>query len=145
MRLGLCICTSGNIVKRKNQIMKKFLMAAIAVFMMAGSAVAADNIVVVENNVTTVATENIVDKLIALVKEYTKKVNAADTMEALDTAYKGFEQAMAEFAEKNAKEIADFDASLTEEQGKKYEAALEKAVGLFKKAVEKKAMKFLGE
>ena len=120
-------------------------MAAIAVFMMAGSAVAADNIVVVENNVTTVATENIVDKLIALVKEYTKKVNAADTMEALDTAYKGFEQAMAEFAEKNAKEIADFDASLTEEQGKKYEAALEKAVGLFKKAVEKKAMKFLGE
>ena len=142
---GCAFAHPGVLLIEKNQIMKKFLMAAIAVFMMAGSAVAAENIVVVENNVTTAATENVVDKLIALVKEYTKKVNAADTMEALDTAYKGFEQAMAEFAEKNAKEIADFDANLTAEQGKKYEAAVEKAVGLFKKAVEKKAMKFLGE
>ena len=57
--------------------MKKFLMAAIAVFMMAGTTIAAENVVVVNNEVTTTVSENAADKLIALIKSYTNKINAA--------------------------------------------------------------------
>lgn len=120
-------------------------MTAIAVLMMAATATATENIVPVGNRVESTASENVLDKLVALVKDYTKKVEAAETMEQFDAVYKAFEQAMAEFAEKNAAEIAAFDQSLTEEQGAKYKAELDKAVKRFEKAVEKKAMKFLGE
>ena len=48
--------------------MKKFLMAALAVFMMAGTAVATERIAVVENGVVTMASDNIADKMIALVR-----------------------------------------------------------------------------
>ena len=125
--------------------MKKFLMTALAVCMMAGTAVATERVVLTEVNVATTATDNVLDKLVALIKDYTKQVEAAETMETFDTVYKGFEQAMTEFAEKNAEEIAAFDKNLTEEQGKKYKADIEKVVKQFQKAVEKKAMQFLGE
>ena len=125
--------------------MKKFLMAAIAVFMMAGTAVASESIVAVENSVNTVADENVADKMIALIKDYTKKIEAAETMEALDAVYKGFEQAMATFSKDNAAEIAKFDAELTGKMKEKYEAELSKVMKQFESALEKKAMKFLGE
>ncbi|MBO7239278.1 MAG: hypothetical protein J6V23_02210 [Bacteroidaceae bacterium] len=125
--------------------MKKFLMTALAVCMMAGTAVATERVVLTEVNVATTATDNVLDKLVALIKDYTKQVEAAETMETFDTVYKGFEQAMTEFAEKNAEEIAAFDKNITEEQGKRYKANLEKVVKQFQKAVEKKAMQFLGE
>ena len=125
--------------------MKKFLMAAIAVFMMAGTAVASESIVAVENSVNTVADENVADKMIALIKDYTKKIEAAETMEALDAVYKGFEQAMATFSKENAAEIAKFDAELTGKMKEKYEAELSKVMKQFESALEKKAMKFLGE
>ena len=125
--------------------MKKFLMAAIAVFMMAGTAVASESIVAVENSVNTVADENVADKMIALIKDYTKKIEAAETMEALDAVYKEFEQAMATFSKDNAAEIAKFDAELTGKMKEKYEAELSKVMKQFESALEKKAMKFLGE
>ena len=125
--------------------MKKFLMAAIAVFMMAGTAVASESIVAVENSVNTVADENVADKMIALIKNYTKKIEAAETMETLDAVYKEFEQAMATFSKDNAAEIAKFDAELTGKMKEKYEAELSKVMKQFESALEKKAMKFLGE
>ena len=125
--------------------MKKFLMAAIAVFMMAGTAVASESIVAVENSVNTVADENVADKMIALIKDYTKKIEAAETMETLDAVYKEFEQAMATFSKDNAAEIAKFDAELTGKMKEKYEAELSKVMKQFESALEKKAMKFLGE
>ncbi|MBR4967408.1 MAG: hypothetical protein IKY19_04175 [Bacteroidaceae bacterium] len=125
--------------------MKKFLMTALAVCMMAGTAVATEKVVLTEVNVATMANDNVLEKLVALIKDYTKQVEAAETMEKFDAVYKGFEQAMTEFAEKNAEEIAAFDKNLTEEQGKKYKADIEKVVKQFQKAVEKKAMQFLGE
>ena len=125
--------------------MKKFLMAAIAVFMMAGTAVASESIVAVENSVNTVADENVADKMIALIKDYTKKIEAAETMETLDAVYKEFEQAMATFSKDNAAEIAKFDAELTGKIKEKYEAELSKVMKQFESALEKKAMKFLGE
>ena len=125
--------------------MKKFLMAAIAVFMMAGTAVASEGIVAVENSVNTVADENVADKMIALIKDYTKKIEAAETMETLDAVYKEFEQAIASFSKDNAAEIAKFDAELTGKMKEKYEAELSKVMKQFESALEKKAMKFLGE
>ena len=125
--------------------MKKFLMAAIAVFMMTGSAIAAENVVVVENNVTTTASDNIADKLIALMKSYTSQANAATSMEALEKIYAEFEAAMTEFGEKNANEIAEFDANISEDAKKKYEVALQKAMEQLTKAFEKKALQFMGE
>ena len=120
-------------------------MAAIAVFMMAGTAVASEGIVAVENSVNTVADENVADKMIALIKDYTKKIEAAETMETLDAVYKEFEQAMATFSKDNAAEIAKFDAELTGKMKEKYEAELSKVMKQFESALEKKAMKFLGE
>ena len=60
--------------------MKKFLMAAIAVFMMAGTAFATESVVMVNNNVVTVQSGNVIDKMIALVKGFTKEINAVQTL-----------------------------------------------------------------
>lgn len=125
--------------------MKKFLMAAIAVFMMAGTAVATENSVVAENSVATVATDNIADKLLSIIKSYTKKIDSVTSKEALEKVYANFEAEMAEFAEKNAAEVAAFDENLTKEQEEKYKAELTKVMKEFQQALEKKAMLFIGE
>ena len=70
---GCAFVHPGVLLNEKDQIMKKFLMAAIAVFMMAGTTIAAENVVVVNNEVTTTVSENAADKLIALIKSYTNK------------------------------------------------------------------------
>ena len=125
--------------------MKKFLMAAIALFMMAGTVSATENCVGVENCVATVATDNVADKLLSIIKSYTKKIEAATSKEALEKVYANFETEMAEFAEKNAAEVAAFDESLTKEQEEKYKAEITKVMKEFEKALEKKAMLFIGE
>ena len=124
--------------------MKKFLMAAVAVFMMSGTVVA-NNAVVEKNVVAVAADENVADKLIALMKSYTTKANAATSMEALEKIYTEFEAAMANFAEKNTDEIAEFEANITDEAKKKYEVALQKAMEQLTKVFEKKALQFMGE
>lgn len=125
--------------------MKKFLMVAIAVFMMAGTAAAVERVAVVENNVTATENENIADRLIALMKDYTNKANDATSMDVLEKLYAEFETTMADFAEKNAAEIAEFEANITDDAKKKYEAALQKATERLTKAFEKKALQFMGE
>lgn len=125
--------------------MKKVLMVAIAVFMMAGTAAAVERVAVVENNVTATENENIADRLIALMKDYTNKANDATSMDVLEKLYAEFETTMAGFAEKNAAEIAEFEANITEDAKKKYEAALQKATERLTKAFEKKALEFMGE
>ena len=118
--------------------MKKFLMAAIAVFMLSGTAVATENVVVVNNNVTTVQSGNAIDKLISMVNGYTKKVNAVKTIdELMKVAEKCFEEMMS-FEEKYADEIARLEDTLTEAQIARYETKLEQAMEAFEAAVEKK-------
>ena len=124
--------------------MKKFLMAAIAVLMIFGTVIA-NNVVVERNVVAAAAEENVADRLIALMKSYTAKANTATSMEALERIYAEFEAAMAEFAENNSNEIAEFDANITEDAKKKYEVALQKAMEQLTKAFEKKALQFMGE
>ena len=57
--------------------MKKLLVVAIAVFMMAGTSAAAEfnTGVVADNAAATVQQQNVVEKMIALIKNYTKKIN----------------------------------------------------------------------
>ena len=125
--------------------MKKFLIAAIAVFMMSGAAVASESVVAEKNVVTVIANDNVADKLLALMKNYTTKANAATSMEALEKIYAEFEAAMVSFAEKNSAEITEFEANITDSAKKKYEVAFQKAMEQLTKTFEKKALQFMGE
>ena len=113
-------------------------MAAIAVFMMSGSAMAAENVVVVENNVTTTVSENAVDKLIALIKGYTKKINAVKTLDELMQVSEQCYNDMMEFQEKHMEEIMALEGVLTEEQFAAYDEKFEAAMAEFETAIEKK-------
>ena len=118
--------------------MKKFLMAAIAVFMMAGTAFATESVVMVNNNVVTVQSGNVIDKMIALVKGFTKEINAVQTLgELMKVAEKCYEEMMT-FEEKYVGEIARLAETLTEAQMEEYEAKLEQALEAFEAAAEKK-------
>lgn len=94
-------------------------------------------------NTVSVTSANIIDELIALVNDYTKRVEAAESIEELEELYATLVTAMKEFAKKNAAEIAAFDENITIEKEKEYKAALDAAVRQFEKALEKKAMQFL--
>ena len=76
--------------------MRTLLSVTIAL-LLSGGTVLATPAMAVKSNVAVA--ENILDKLIALVKEYTGRVEAATSMEELDTAYRAFKQEMAEFTE----------------------------------------------
>ena len=126
-------------------IMKKILLVALAVFMMAGTAVAAENVIELRSGVTIIQQENAVDRLIKLIEGYTKQVNAAKTAdELLTVAQKCFEE-MTTFQEKYADEIMALEERLTEAQMEEYEAKLEKVLAAFEVAVNKKAEELVGE
>lgn len=120
-------------------------MTAIAVFMMLGTAVATENVVVVNNNATTVQTGNVVDKLITLINGYTKKVNAVKTADELMTVAQNCFEEMMGFEEKYADEIIKLEKTLTEEQMARYETKLEQAMDAFEAAVERKTEELIGE
>ena len=118
--------------------MKKFLMVAIAVFMMSSSAMATENVVVVENNVTTTVSDNAADKFIALIKAYTKKINAVETLDELMQVSEQCYNDMMEFQEKHMEEIMALEGVLTEEQFAAYDEKFEAAMAEFETAIEKK-------
>ena len=125
--------------------MKKFLLVAIAVFMMAGTTIAAENVVVVNNEVTTTVSENAADKLIALIKSYTNKINAIKTVDELMKVSEQCYNEMTEFQEKYMEEIMALEGTLTEEQQAAYEEKLEAVMAEFEAAAEKKAEELMGE
>ena len=125
--------------------MKKFLMAAIAVFMMAGTAVATENHVEVKSDVAMTQQENVADKLIALIKGYTKKVDAVKSVEELLKCCEECCDEMMGFEEKHADEIIKLEKTLTEEQMARYEIKLEQATEAFEAAVERKTEELIGE
>ena len=120
--------------------MRTLLSVTIAL-LLSGGTVLATPAMAVKSNVAVA--ENILDKLIALVKEYTGRVEAATSMEELDTAYRAFKQEMAEFTERHADEIVSFDKNLTTEEVEKYKVAFETAIKHFEKSLEKKARQFM--
>ena len=123
--------------------MRRLLIAIFAAFILFG--IPAATACVIADNAFSVATTNVLDKLIALINGYTKRVDAAVSIEELEALYAGLEQDMVSFAKDNAGEIAKFDARLTDKMKADYAAELAKAIRRFKAALEKKAMEFLGE
>ena len=116
-------------------------MAAIALFMMAGTALATENVIEVKSGVTITQQENVVDRLIKLIEGYTKQINAAKTLDELMAVAVKCEEEMTAFEEK----IMAFEGTLTEEQMEKYEAKLEQVLEAFEAAAEKKAEELIGE
>lgn len=118
--------------------MRKLLLVLLSVLLLNETVTATEKDIVVQ-----VTTTNILDKLIAMVNDYTKRADEALSMEELQAVYAEFEQAMASFLKDNADEIAKFDANLSGNMKEKYEAELSKAVKQFEKSLEKKAMQFM--
>ncbi|MBR5478457.1 MAG: hypothetical protein IKV19_08485 [Bacteroidaceae bacterium] len=117
------------------------LIVAFIVLFLSGGAVSATPVTAVKGYV--IMDGNILDKLIAMVKEYVGRVETATAMEELDTAYRAFKQEMAEFTERHADEIASFDKNLTTEEIEKYKVAFVTAIKHFEKSLEKKARQFM--
>ena len=120
-------------------------MAAIALFMMAGTAVATENHVEVKSDVAMTQQENVADKLIALIKGYTKKVNAVKSVEELLKCCEECYDEMMDFQKKYEKEIMALEGSLTEAQQAAYEKKLDAAMAEFEAAAERKAKEFVGD
>ena len=124
--------------------MKKFLISAVAVFLMSGAAVATENITLVENNVMTLQSGNAMDKLIALINGYTKKINAVKSVDELMVVSGQCNNEMTEFVEKYEEEIMVLENTLKDYQLANYEKKLEKAMADFEAAVEKKLEQYTG-
>ena len=120
--------------------MRRILLVAVCLVLLNGAVAATETGVALDS--MTVTAGNVIDKLLALVGDYTKRVDEALSMEELEVLFVEFEKTMAAFSKENADEIAKFDANLTAESKERYEAELSKAIKQFKSALEKKAMKF---
>ena len=112
-------------------------MVAIAVFVMSGTAVATVNVIVVNNNVTTVQSGNAIDKFIALIKSYTKKVNATKTIDELMALVEESGEELMAFEQKYAYEINLLEEVLTEAQMAAYDRKFEAALAEFEAAIDK--------
>lgn len=124
--------------------MKKILLAAVAVLMMTGTSVAAEvkgNDPV--NTVTvSVQKQNILDKTIALIEAYTKKIDAAKSRDELQTIVVEMGVAMSAFEKNNGKEAGAFEATLTEQQRANYEKKAEAAAKKLEETMKKKMKQF---
>ncbi len=124
--------------------MKKILLAAVAVLMMTGTSVAAEvkgNDPV--NTVTvSVQKQNILDKTIALIEAYTKKIDAAKSRDELQTIVVEMGVAMSAFEKNNGKEADAFEATLTEQQRANYEKKAEAAAKKLEETMKKKMKQF---
>ena len=124
--------------------MKKLLVVAIAVFMMAGTSAAAEVKRNVAVNTVTISEQkqNIYDKTIALLQAYTKKIDAAKSKDELQSILIEMGLTMEAFEKKNAKEAEAFDATLTEQQRANYEKKAEAAVKNLEAVMKKKLKQF---
>ena len=118
-------------------------MAAIAVLMLAAPALAAEK--AVEVNVLMTQKENALDKLITLINNYTKKVNAAKTADGLLQIAEQCYVDMMEFYEKHEYELIALEKTLTEEQMAAYEKKIEAEIVEFEAAIEKKTEELIGD
>lgn len=120
-------------------------MAAIAVLMLTGTAVATESVMVVSNNVTIVQSGNVIDKMIAFVNGLTRKVNEIKTADELLAFAEQVEEEMTAFEEKYFDEIEALGDVLTKEQQDAYMVKLEQVLKAFETAVEKKTKELLGD
>ena len=118
--------------------MKKILLTALAVLMMSGTVVATENVTIIENNITTSASENVMDKFLALIKDFTNRVNVAKTLDELANIAELLYREMNDFMEKYEDEIAVFEKNLTEDELEMYKEKVESATKALETAVERK-------
>ena len=124
--------------------MKKLLLVAVAVFMMAGNSFAADteNVSTVQVSTISVDEENAMDKFIAIINGYTKKIKAVKSKNELKSIAVEFARVMTEFEKNNKAEIEALESRLTEAQVKEYEKAVTKALADFQAALAAKQAEF---
>ena len=124
--------------------MRKFLLAAVAVFMMASNTFAAEmkGIYTVLNSAISVDEENAMDKFIAIINGYTKKIKAAKSKKELKSIAVEFATVMTLYEKNNKAEIEALESRLTEAQVKEYEKAVTKALADFQAASAAKQAEF---
>ena len=118
--------------------MKKILLTSLAVLMMSGTVVATENVTIIENNITTSASENVMDKFLTLIKDFTNRVNVAKTLDELMNIAELLYREMDDFMEKYEDEIAVFEKNLTEDELEMYKEKVESATKALETAVERK-------
>lgn len=124
--------------------MKKLLLVAVAVFMMAGNSFAADTekVSTVQVSAISVDEENAMDKFIAIINGYTKKIKAAKSKKELKSIAVEFATVMTLYEKNNKAEIEALESRLTEAQVKEYEKAVTKALADFQAASAAKQAEF---
>lgn len=124
--------------------MKKLLLVAVAVFMMAGNSFAADTekVSTVQVSAISVDEENAMEKFIAIINGYTKKIKAVKSKNELKSIAVEFAGVMTEFEKNNKAEIEALESRLTEAQVKEYEKAMTKALADFQAALAAKQAEF---
>ena len=123
---------------------KKLLLVAAAVFMMAGNSFAADTekVSTVQVSAISVDEENAMEKFIAIINGYTKKIKAVKSKNELKSIAVEFAGVMTEFEKNNKAEIEALESRLTEAQVKEYEKAVIKAMADFQAALAAKQAEF---
>ena len=106
--------------------------------MMSGTVVATENVTIIENNITTSASENVMDKFLTLIKDFTNRVNVAKTLDELMNIAELLYREMDDFMEKYEDEIAVFEKNLTEDELEMYKEKVESATKALETAVERK-------
>lgn len=125
--------------------MKKFILAAMAAIVMISNVSAAESVMPTnaDNGIESLQTqENIIDKMILLLDQYTAAIEQAKTPEEFMMILVEAGMAVSKFDEENEEKINSFEETLTEEQQKKYEDMLIKAMTRYETAVRKKAEQF---
>ena len=124
--------------------MKKLLLVAAAIFMMAGNSFAADTekVSTVQVSAISVDEENAMEKFIAIINGYTKKIKAVKSKNELKSIAVEFAGVMTEFEKNNKAEIEALESRLTEAQVKEYEKAVTKALADFQAALAAKQAEF---
>lgn len=114
------------------------ILAAVAVFMMAGTAVATEMKEPVSNVVTVNEQHDVFNQMIAIIEKYTNKIENATSLKELTTYAAGLEKEIWDFEEKNAEALKAFEASLSAEEKAEYEKKTMKAMEKLEQVVKQK-------
>ena len=117
--------------------MKKILMATIAIITMTGCSVMNMNMATTDNQ--TEGSGNVAEELVALINDYTQKINAVESVyDLFFISEKCYKDKMA-FEKNNAEEITTLRDTLTNEGKSAFDEAVKSAMSEFEAAVNRKA------
>ena len=117
--------------------MKKLLMAIIAIITMTGCSVMNMNMATTDNQ--TEGSGNVAEELVALINDYTQKINAVESVyDLFFISEKCYKEKIA-FEKNNAEEITTLKNTLTKEGQTALDEAVKSAMSEFEAAVNRKA------